>query len=64
MVHQVIFPQIIFLTLQLIGFFATVIKCIKVKNWNDLNWHIIGFILTNALLYWGGFYNVLFTLFQ
>lgn len=55
---MIMVPQIIYITLQLLGGVVLVNKYVKEKNWYELNWFIIGTIITTTLLCYGGFYNV------
>jgi len=49
-------PQIIFIIIQLLSSMITFASCVKKKQWSELKWYIIGIIITNWLLIWGGFY--------
>jgi hypothetical protein len=49
-------PQIIFIILQLLSFMISFAAIAKENKWKELKWHIIGQIITNGLLIWGGFY--------
>ena len=31
----------------------------KENKWKELKWYVVGLIITNALLAWGGFYTPL-----
>lgn len=49
-------PQIIFIILQLLSSMVTFAVYARENKWKDLKWYVIGLIITNALLVWGGFY--------
>jgi len=49
-------PQIIFMILQLLSSMVTFAAYAKENKWKELKWYVIGLIITNALLIWGGFY--------
>lgn len=52
-------PQIIYIILQVLSTMVTFTAYSKKKQWKELKWFIIGLLVTNILLYWGGFYNPL-----
>lgn len=49
-------PQIIFIVLQLFSSMISFAAMAKENKWKELKWYIIGLIITNGLLIWGGFY--------
>lgn len=49
-------PQIIFIILQILSSMVSFAAFAKENKWKELKWYVIGLIITNALLIWGGFY--------